>query len=203
VKERFRPIAHHPPVGFVNSLKFYCRLIVDFQMNTIYRQLKKVVPNYEGKILDIGCGNSPFAFLVNTSKASYVGIDIESSENFDYNNLEKINFDGENIPFENESFDNIISTEVLEHVACPEKIISEMYRVLKPGGNAIVTIPWSARVHYAPYDFCRYTPYKLEKLFSKFSKVKILNRGTDINSIIAKMIVVFFDSLINFNSPPP
>jgi SAM-dependent methyltransferase len=191
MQERFRPIAHRPPTGIINTILFYCRLLVDFQFLTVYRHIKKELPKFKGKILDVGCGNSPFRFLVDSYKAQYVGIDISDADYFDYNNVNKIIFDGEHIPFENESFDNIISTEVLEHVENPEMIIDEMYRVLKPSGNAFVTVPWSARVHYAPYDFCRYTPFKLEKLFSKFQHFEILNRGTDINSIVAKIVVVF------------
>ena len=202
-EETFRPITHHPPVGIINTVKFYSRLLVDFQMRTIYAHLKKIIPQYKGKVLDVGCGNSPFRFLVDPAEASYVGIDIATADNFDYHNPDKIPFDGENIPFPDESIDNIISTEVLEHIENPEKIIVEMYRVLKKEGNAVITIPWSARVHYAPYDFCRYTPFKLKKLFCNFSKVVVLNRGTDISSIVAKVIVVFMgliSNLLNINN---
>jgi SAM-dependent methyltransferase len=191
MEPNFKPVPHYPPVGLFYSLLFYCRCIVDFQLYTIFKHLKKRLPDYNGKVLDIGCGNSPFKFLIDESKACYTGIDIENADKFDYHNLEKTVFDGENIPYEQESFDNIILTEVLEHIENPEKIISEMYRVLKYGGEAIVTIPWSARVHFEPYDFCRYTPFKLEKLFSDFQDVKIFNRGTDINSVISKLIVIF------------
>jgi len=199
--EQFRPVTHHPPIGFINSILFYGRMFLDFQLYTLYKHIKRVVPNYEGKVLDVGCGNSPFKFLINTANASYIGIDIDSADNFDYNNSEKINFNGENIPFENESFENVISTEVLEHIENPEIIIDEIFRVLKPEGNAFISIPWSARVHYAPYDFCRYTPYKLEKLFSKFKKADIIPRGTDINSIVSKIVVVFIGLFISSLKP--
>jgi ubiquinone/menaquinone biosynthesis C-methylase UbiE len=156
-KEQFRPVAHHPPVGFLNTVKFYGRLLLDFQTLTIFKTLKKQIPQMKGKMLDVGCGNSPFEFLVNQNQCEYVGIDIAGADNFDYQNSKIVVFDGENIPFENESFENIICTEVIEHIPNPEKIISEMHRVLKPNGLAIITLPWSARVHFAPYDFCRYT----------------------------------------------
>jgi ubiquinone/menaquinone biosynthesis C-methylase UbiE len=197
MKEKFKPVPHHPPVGFFYSIIFYLRCMVDFQLYTILKHLKKRLPNYKGKVLDIGCGNSPFKFLLDKSKAGYTGIDIENATKFDYYNPNKVIFDGENIPFADESFDNIISTEVLEHIENPEKIISEMHRVLKQGGEAIITIPWSARVHFEPYDYCRYTPFKLEKLFSNFQSVKIFSRGTDINSVVSKMIVVFMRNVSN------
>jgi len=197
VTETFRPLRHQPPIGIINTLKFYCRLSVDFQMRTIYTHLKKIIPQFKGKILDVGCGNSPFRFLVDNTQASYTGIDITSADNFDCHNPDIMPFDGENIPFPDESIDHIISTEVLEHIENPQQIIAEMYRVLKNGGNAVITIPWSARVHYIPYDYCRYTPFKLNRLFAAFSKITILNRGTDINSIVAKIIVVFMGLISN------
>lgn len=199
MKETFRPVAHNPPDSFINAIKFYGRLVLDFQTLTIFKYLYKQLPKMRGKLLDVGCGNGPFKYLVDRNHCQYIGIDIAGAGNFDYNNSEIIIFDGENIPFEDNSYENIICTEVIEHLPNPEKIISEMYRVLKVNGICIVTIPWSARVHFAPYDFCRYTPYKLQLLFRNFSDVVIQNRGTDINSIVSKMIVLFFGNLTSWD----
>jgi hypothetical protein len=62
--------------------------------------------------------------------------------------------------------------------------------VLKPGGSAFITIPWSARYHYIPYDYARYTPSKLEELFSAFRIDALLPRGSDIAVIGNKMVVI-------------
>ncbi|MDR2337792.1 MAG: class I SAM-dependent methyltransferase [Deltaproteobacteria bacterium] len=196
MKENFCPISHEPPKDFFSYFKFYGRMFFDFQTLTIFRHLKAILPFYTGKVLDIGCGNSPFRFLIHPSQAEYLGVDIKAASNFGYQNQAKIEFDGENLPFLDGSIENIIFTEVLEHLENPENLIAEMYRVLKAGGKAVVTIPFSARVHYIPNDYCRYTPYKLQKLFSAFSEIEILNRGTDINSIIAKLIVMCFGLII-------
>jgi SAM-dependent methyltransferase len=48
---------------------------------------------------------------------------------------------GEAIPFPNNSFDVVFSTNVLEHVADPAKVVSEIVRVLKPGGAAQIIVP--------------------------------------------------------------
>jgi ubiquinone/menaquinone biosynthesis C-methylase UbiE len=197
--ERFRPVAHHPPDTFFHTIKFYARLLLDFQTLTIYKYLRKQIPAMKGKLLDVGCGNGPFEYLVNNKTCQYTGIDIADADNFDYKNSKIITFDGENIPFADNSFENIICTEVIEHIENPSKIIGEMYRVLKPNGLCIVTLPWSARVHFAPHDYCRYTPYKLKTLFTQFKSAEINNRGTDINTIVSKMIVLFFGNISSWD----
>lgn len=166
-------------------------MLLDLQMATVYRDLKNVLPHFKGKVLDIGCGQSPFKFLLSPSTAQYIGIDIVDAEKFDYRNPDITQFDGENIPFEDGYFDALICTEVLEHVEKYQKLIEEMYRVTKKGGSGIVTIPWSARYHYIPYDFFRYTPSSLKTMFSQFGEVQITARGTDAVSIVSKMIVLW------------
>ena len=194
--EKFRPVSNTPPDTFTGKIKFYGRMLLDLQILTIFKAVKKELPYYKGNVLDIGCGQSPYNFLLNKSQTTYFGIDIVDAEKFDYNNSIITPFNGEDIPFENDKFDAIICTEVLEHVANYQKLTDEMYRVMKPGGRGIVTIPWSARYHYIPWDYFRYTPSSLKTIFSKFSSAEITPRGTDIVAIGNKIIVLFFRNLI-------
>ena len=81
-----------------------------------------------------------------------------------------INAKGEEMPFENESFDLIYSTNVLEHVNDPKKVISESIRVLKPGGYLQFVIPnyfsfWEG--HYGIVWPCITNKY-LGKIYAKF-----------------------------------
>jgi hypothetical protein len=46
-------------------------------------------------------------------------------------------------------------------------MLNEAFRILKPGGNIILQVPWQWWIHEAPYDFFRYTPYGLRYLFEK------------------------------------
>lgn len=171
-------------------------MLLDLQILTIYSDIKNELPKFNGKVLDIGCGQSPYRYLLNASATEYKGIDVVEASSFDYVNNDITLFDGEIIPFEDNTFDAIICTEVLEHVYNHQTLVDEMYRVSKPNAKAIITIPFSARYHYIPYDFFRYTPSALEKIFSKFSKVEITPRGTDVLSICAKIIVLFFRNII-------
>ena len=195
-KEGFQPISNIGPYGFGNSVKFYGRLVADFQTLTVLPHLRKVLPFFKGEVLDVGCGQSPYKFLLNKDQAKYYGIDITEADRFNYHNSDVTYFNGQDIPFGDEKFDGLICTEVLEHVEGYQRLIDEMYRVLKPGATGIITIPWSARYHYIPWDFFRFTPSSLKTMFSKFSEAKITNRGTDVTVIANKVIVMFIRNLM-------
>lgn len=194
--EGYRPINHTPPDSFIGKLKFYGRMTLDLQILTIYKDIKATIPSFKGNVLDVGCGQSPYKFLLNPADTKYYGVDIVDAEKFDYNNSDITPFDGETIPFEDGKFDGVICTEVLEHVQNYQRLIDEMHRVMRPGARGTITIPWSARYHYIPYDFFRYTPSSLKTMFGKFSEAKITHRGTDISNIGNKVIVLWFRNLL-------
>jgi 2-polyprenyl-3-methyl-5-hydroxy-6-metoxy-1,4-benzoquinol methylase len=195
MQEGFRPVSHTPPVGFWGRLKFYGRMIPDLQILTIYRDLKASMPSLSGNVLDVGCGQSPYKHLADPRTTKYFGIDIADAHKFDCCNANITLFNGEVIPFESEMFSGLICTEVLEHVQNYQKLIDEMYRVMRKGGKGIITVPWSARCHYLPYDFFRYTPATLKTMFALFRVVQIKPRGTDVVTIVSKVIVLWFRNL--------
>lgn len=120
---------------------------------------------------------------------------MSEAADFGYKNPDTIYYDGKVIPFLDQAFDVVLCTEVLEHVANPEEMIREIYRVLKNGGTGIVTIPWSARFHYQPHDYHRYTPSMLAVLFSRFGTCRIAPRGTDLSSIASKVVVGYLRNI--------
>lgn len=170
-------------------------MLLDLQILTIYNDIKKELPQFSGMILDVGCGQSPYRYLLK-SGTEYKGIDVAEASSFNYENKDIIPFDGTNIPFDDNTFDGLICTEVLEHVYDHQALVNEIHRVCKRGAKGIITVPFSARYHYIPYDYFRYTPSALEKIFSDFSSVEITPRGTDILSICSKIIVLFARNLI-------
>ena len=58
------------------------------------------------------------------------------------------------VPVDDASFDAVLCTEVFEHIPDPVKALSEIYRILKPGGVLILTAPFLSETHFAPYHFC-------------------------------------------------
>lgn len=81
--------------------------------------------------------------------------------------------DGDNIPFVDNFFNNIILSYVLEHVEEPEKILNEARRVLKRGGKIFIKVPFLCHYHGYPNDYYRYTLNGLEYIVEKhFTKIE-------------------------------
>jgi SAM-dependent methyltransferase len=75
--------------------------------------------------------------------------------------------DVSDLPFEDETYDIVLSTQVLEHVKDPAKVVQEMARVLKPGGHLFLTTPQSSPLHNLPWNFFNFTNLGLRLLFEQ------------------------------------
>ncbi|MEW6202628.1 MAG: glycosyltransferase [bacterium] len=62
------------------------------------------------------------------------------------------------LPFRSECYDNVICFNTLEHISNDTLAVSEIVRMLKPGGHFHITVPFIYRVHSSPYDYHRHTP---------------------------------------------
>lgn len=71
------------------------------------------------------------------------------------------------LPFADASYDIVLSTQVLEHVQDPAKVVHEMARVLKPGGLLFLTTPQSSPLHNLPWNYFNSTNLGLRLLFEK------------------------------------
>lgn len=189
-KEAFKPIPVRRGEGPMADIAYAARQWIDLQLLTCIRFLRPRMHQMEGRVLDVGCGEMPFrAYL--PSEVQYQGLDVAEAVSFGMrDNPDIVHFDGVNIPFPDQSWDGIICTEVLEHTENPEALISEMYRVLKPGGTILITVPFSARVHHAPHDYQRFTRFRLARMLSDFESYEVLERGNDLAVIANKLIVL-------------
>lgn len=70
------------------------------------------------------------------------------------------------IPVPDGHFDAIVCIAVLEHVENPEEVVPEFFRVLKPGGHVVASVPFLQPEHKIPTDFQRYTRDGLARLFA-------------------------------------
>lgn len=149
-------IEYHPFLNPSPSDPYYIARI------SILKALSAIAPQTSGRILDIGSGTSRgYEGLFKPYVNEYLCLDRKSESGVD------ICSDCYNIPLEDESVDVIVSTQVLEHLDTPSKMLQESYRLLKPGGMVIMTIPMSWGLHEEPYDFYRYTQYGIQYLFTE------------------------------------
>lgn len=144
------------------------------------------------KILDVGCG---CGFFLEVAKEK--GWEVYGTE-FADNVVEECSLKGfnmqlgslENVQFENDMFDIIVSIEVIEHLIDPKATVSEMYRIVRPGGCVYITTPnFNSLLRYKmgpKYDVIRFplhliyfTPKTLQGLFSQigFTSKNVFTSG--------------------------
>jgi ubiquinone/menaquinone biosynthesis C-methylase UbiE len=120
------------------------------------------------KTLDLGCGDGRGSDLLNQilPNLSYYGLDIFDSPEVSKRDRFDLNFcsyDGVNIPFSDECFDLIFSKQVLEHVRYPDKVISEVARVLKHDRFFVGSV--SQLEPYHSHSIFNWTGYGIVQVF--------------------------------------
>ena len=132
----------------------------------LQKHLKKYSEQYfKGVLVDIGCGNKPYKELLKPYIKSHIGLDHKDS--FHSNTEVDIFGTAYDIPVDNDYADSALCSAVLEHLEEPQKALEECYRILKPNGVAIYTIPFIWHIHEEPRDFFRYSNFGIEYLFQK------------------------------------
>jgi SAM-dependent methyltransferase len=116
-----------------------------------------------GDLADLGCGNAP---LLGAYRARCTSILLADWANSPHANplLDlSIDLNEPLMPLAASSFDVVILSDVLEHIREPELLMSEISRILKPGGYLLLNVPFAYWIHEAPYDYYRYTRFALER----------------------------------------
>jgi SAM-dependent methyltransferase len=135
--------------------------------------------------LDLGCGERPYQKFYNKYFKKTISTDYVATKNTD------ICADAQSLPFEDNIFDYILMTEVIEHIPDENKAIAEIYRVLKPGGILFLTWPFNYMMHEIPNDHARYTEFgmsnRVERVGLKIDY--ILRRG---NAFVLLLTIVDF-----------
>jgi SAM-dependent methyltransferase len=117
----------------------------------------KVPPG--SRVLDVGAGDAPYRSLF--SHCSYETHDFCQLPGCvgKYGQVDYVS-DITSIPISSESVDLIVCTEVLEHVPEPIRAVQEMARILRLGGNMLLTAPLGSFLHQEPFHFYGgYTPH--------------------------------------------
>jgi SAM-dependent methyltransferase len=140
------------------------RLIRKFILNEVVRFSEQVknspllgmrLQDGSLQLLDIGCGERPYAQLFN---AKQVGADVYFHAGID------VVARAEDLPFRDESFDVAICTQVLEHLADPVAMLNNTHRVLKQGGLLFLSTHGIWLEKHEKSDYWRWTLDGLVKL---------------------------------------
>ena len=112
------------------------------------------IPKNANSILDVGCGNGWVAKEFLPKGKQVYSLDISVTNPSIVKRLypsEKhlcVAADSFHLPFSNDSFDCVIASEIIEHVFDPEEFIKELFRVVKKGGDLIITTPYKEKIIY-------------------------------------------------------
>ena len=162
---------------------------------SLYKTIKKHTHKLNGIMLDFGCGSKPYQSLFyNVEK--YIGLDIENEGHTHKNEDIDVFYDGKKIPFENEYFDSLFASEVLEHVFDIDKSLIEINRVLKKDGLALFTLPFAWNEHETPNDFGRYTSFGIKHILEKHNfKIIEFNKTGHFAAVIAQYQILYIYEL--------
>lgn len=116
----------------------------------------------KGILLDVGCGDKPYEIMTRGYAQSHIGLDHPQTQH----SSDQIDIFGTayEIGLSDSSVNTILCTVVLEHLERPQNAITEMYRILSPGGYLLLSAPQCWHLHEEPRDFFRYTKYGLDHL---------------------------------------
>jgi SAM-dependent methyltransferase len=196
--EHWRPQAFHRVTTPKDRLAAAARRFLDLQAGSIWNDLAVLLPRSRGAVLDVGCGAQPYRHLL-PPQATYQAIDYSGAEShFGYSMPDTTYYEGNRWPIPDRAMDVILCTETLEHVPEPSVFLAEASRVLKDDGCLILTVPFSARWHYIPHDYWRFTPSGLQRLLSAagLGQVDVFARGNAVTVACYKAIALLLPLLI-------
>lgn len=116
-------------------------------------------PAASGVLLDFGCGAQPYRKVFEPFISRYIGADVASEAGIE---LDLQLHMGVPIPLPAGSVDTILSTQVLEHVFGFQDYLADCFKLLRPKGRLMISVPMHWRHHEVPHDYWRFTRYGLK-----------------------------------------
>ncbi len=124
-------------------------------LRRLFSDLEAASVHARGRLLDLGCGNKPYEALFASRVREHVGCDVVQSSGRRVDVL----CPATDLPFADTSYDTVLITQVIEHVADHRAMLAEAHRVLRAGGTLIVSGPLYWPLHEEPFDFFRFTEH--------------------------------------------
>lgn len=154
------------------------------------------IPKYaKGRLVDLGCGKVPLFEAYRNHITDNVCVDWENT--LHKNEFLDFEYDlSKEMPFDDDEFDTIILSDVLEHIPDPERIWREMSRILAPQGVAIINVPFYYWLHETPHDYYRFSEYALRRLAIRNNfTILILKPIGGTPEILADLLAKHFQTL--------
>ena len=180
----FSEMARPGPLGLLVNPFYFAR-------RGLLEAVRDLAAGIHGRVLDVGCGNRPYESLFDVSE--YVGLELDTPENR-LNKKADVYYEGNNLPFEAQSFNAVVCNQVLEHVFEPDKFIREIERVLMSDGRLLLTVPFVWDEHEQPRDFGRYSSYGLTALLLRngFEVLEFRKTMGDVRTIFQMLNAYLF-----------
>ncbi len=142
-------------------------------------------------VIDIGCGEKPYSDFFDG--AWYVGLNYDTVAA-----SPDIVGDAQQLPLKTGCADIVFSTQVIEHVPHPDKLVREAFRILKPRGVLLLTGPFYWPLHEEPHDFFRFTRYGFEHLLTAagFEVMSIQGDTGAVTQVAVSLIEILPRSLL-------
>ncbi|MEA2356244.1 MAG: hypothetical protein QOD61_2373 [Solirubrobacteraceae bacterium] len=138
----------------------------------LYAVLRPLLGPVEGSVLDVGCGYKPYRAWV-PGATRYFGIDVVPGPEVD-----AVIEPGEPWPVADGEFDVVVCTQVLEHVGDLELTVDELVRAVRPGGEALITVPFIFGEHNSPHDYRRFSRHGVRRLLEdRFEIIGVYPHG--------------------------
>ena len=158
----------------------------------IRRYVSEKTKSWVGLLCDVGGSRTGRTiFPPSSSNYSCSRIIVNISENDEPDVIGDANY----LPFRDNSFDYVTCTETLEHISHPELTIQEIYRVLKPGGVFLLTMPFMYPYHPHPADYQRWTSQKMDLVLRslRFTEIEISPLGSTRDVVFDILYIALYE----------
>ncbi len=149
------------PLG-MGDLRDYLFYRIPFARVLHDRSVGRHLPRLRGRALELGAGKHNYAPLA-TGTSEYIRSDYQPDPADG-----RIGVDATRTGFDDASVDSVICMSALEHIGDYPAALSEMFRILRPGGQLLLCVPWLFPYHGAPDDYHRFSASALRSHLHRF-----------------------------------
>lgn len=168
-RERFHPTLGEPDYLILKRRK------------SILQQFVETIPDTVLTVLDVGGRIQPYRELLRGRQLTYVAVDPQ------FDGLVDVVAFGEELPVATGAVDLVLCTQVLTYARDPEALVDEIYRVLRPGGVLLLTVPAFFPRHHD--ERWRFLPDGIELLLSDWKEVEVVPEGHSVTGLLRTLNV--------------